>query len=134
MNKRSIIIVTLALLPIVAYALSTREQAIESRIQPVGQVNTDAPKPAVVAAAGGGPANPETTYNTYCTACHTSGAAGAPVLGNKEAWAPRVALGVDQLTQVVIKGLGAMPPRGMCSTCSDADLKAVVEFMVNKSK
>ncbi len=87
--------------------------------------------PAVVAAGGG-----EKTYNTFCMACHMTGAANAPKLGDKAAWAPRIAKGMDALVQSSINGVAgtAMPPRGTCATCSDDDLKAAVEYMVSKSQ
>jgi cytochrome c5 len=72
-------------------------------------------------------------YAQACQACHAAGVAGAPKLDDKAAWAPRVAQGVDALTASVIKGKGAMPPRGGTSA-SDADLKQVVTYMVNQVK
>jgi cytochrome c5 len=68
-------------------------------------------------------------YAQNCQACHGSGLAGAPKLGDKAAWAPRLAQGIDGLTASAIKGKGAMPPRGG-STASDAEVKAVVTYMV----
>ncbi len=66
-------------------------------------------------------------------ACHAAGVAGAPKFGDKAAWAPRLALGVDGLTASVIKGKGAMPPKGG-SGASDAEIKAAVEFMTAAAK
>ena len=73
-------------------------------------------------------------YNTKCMACHASGAAGAPKLGDKEAWAPRIATGMDALVASVINGKNAMPPKGACMDCSDDDIKAAVEHMVTSSQ
>ncbi|MCH2241903.1 MAG: c-type cytochrome, partial [Aquabacterium sp.] len=72
-------------------------------------------------------------YAQACQVCHAAGVAGAPKTGDKAAWAPRLALGIDGLTASAIKGKGAMPPRGG-SAASDADIKAVVTYMVNASK
>lgn len=72
-------------------------------------------------------------YNQACVACHAAGVANAPKLGDKAAWAPRLAAGVDGLTASVIKGKGAMPPRGG-SSAGDADIKAVVAYMVGTVK
>jgi cytochrome c5 len=72
-------------------------------------------------------------YAQSCQVCHAAGVAGAPKLGDKQAWAPRIAQGMDVLMTSVIKGKGAMPPRGG-STASDADLKQVLTYMVNASK
>ena len=69
------------------------------------------------------------TYDAKCAVCHTSGVAGAPKLGDKEAWAPRMATGMDAMMKSAINGKNAMPPKGTCMDCSDADLKAAVEYM-----
>lgn len=76
----------------------------------------------------------EATYTRLCSACHGSGAAGAPILGQKEAWEPRIARGMDALLQTVIAGKGAMPPRGTCGGCSDADLKSAIAYMVSRAE
>jgi cytochrome c5 len=76
---------------------------------------------------------PPALFAQVCTACHSTGVAGAPKLGDKAAWAPRIAQGIDALTASAIKGKGAMPPRGG-SSASDADIKAVVTYMVNAAK
>ena len=68
-------------------------------------------------------------YTQACSACHIAGVANAPKLGDKAAWAPRLALGIDGLTASVIKGKGAMPPKGG-SAASEAEIKAVVTYMV----
>ena len=103
-----------------------------------------APAPAVVAAAApvapaaAAPAAAATTvaagagealYKQACAVCHVAGVAGAPKFGDKAAWAPRVGTGLDALTATVIKGKGAMPPKGG-SAASDADIKAAVQFML----
>src|SRR5690349_18546089 len=84
------------------------------------------------AAAGAGNA-PPALYAQVCQVCHAAGVAGAPKIGDKAAWAPRLAQGIDGLTASAIKGKGAMPPKGG-STASDADIKAVVSYMANASK
>jgi cytochrome c5 len=72
-------------------------------------------------------------YTQACAVCHVAGVANAPKLGDKAAWAPRLAAGVDGLTASVIKGKGAMPPKGGTSA-NDADIKAVVTYMVASVK
>ncbi len=77
----------------------------------------------------------ERTYMQSCFACHSSGAAGAPRVGNADDWAARIEKGMDTLVLNTINGLGGvMPAKGLCFTCSDDDLKAIVEYMVEKSK
>lgn len=70
-------------------------------------------------------------YNMYCVACHGTGAAGAPKTGDKAYWEPRLAVGMDALVESAKKGKNAMPPMGLCGDCSDAELKALIEFMAN---
>lgn len=76
-------------------------------------------------------------FDTSCAACHATGVAGAPKLGDKAAWAPRVAQGADTLYEHAIKGFqgkaGFMPPRGG-SSASDAEVKAAVDYMVGATK
>jgi cytochrome c5 len=73
-------------------------------------------------------------YAQACAVCHAAGVAGAPKLGDKAAWAPRLAAGVDGLTASVIKGKGAMPPKGGAMAAADADIKAAVSYMVGTVK
>ena len=89
-----------------------------------------APAAATATATAAAPAGAvPALYTQACAVCHAAGVAGAPKLGDKAAWAPRVAQGVDGLTASAIKGKGAMPPRGG-SQASDAEIKAVVGYMV----
>lgn len=86
---------------------------------------------AKVAAADSGAG--EALYKQACVACHAAGVAGAPKFGDKAAWSPRIQTGIDALTTSVIKGKGAMPPKGG-SAASDADLHSAVLYMVNAAK
>lgn len=87
--------------------------------------------PAAPAAAAS--ANGEALYKQTCAACHASGVAGAPKLGDKAAWAPRIKTGLETLYASATKGKGAMPPKGG-SAASDADIHAAVDFMVGAAK
>ena len=73
-------------------------------------------------------------YTASCAACHTTGAAGAPKLGDKSTWAPRIKSGIDTLYNSAIKGKNAMPAKGGNASLSDADVKAVVDYMVSQAK
>ena len=86
-------------------------------------------KPAANAAANG-----KAVYDKTCVACHSTGVAGAPRPGDKQAWAPRIQQGQDVLLQSVIKGKGAMPPKAGNPALSDAEIWAAVEFMISQSK
>lgn len=78
------------------------------------------------------------TYDKACFACHAMGIAGAPMIGNKEAWAPRIAQGLDVLKQHSIEGFsgstGFMPPKGGRTDLTDDEVKAAVVYMVEQSK
>ena len=76
----------------------------------------------------------ERVYKQACFACHAAGVAGAPKLGDKAAWAPFIATGMDAMVAIVIKGQGAMPPRGGLASASDSDLHAAVAYMVQQSQ
>jgi cytochrome c5 len=73
-------------------------------------------------------------YDKSCKVCHATGAAGAPKTGDAEAWAPRLAKGMDVLLVSVHNGLNAMPPKGMCFDCTDADYTALIEYMSTPAK
>jgi len=79
-------------------------------------------------------ADGKATYDATCQLCHAAGVAGAPKVGDKEAWAPRIAQGMDTLLQHATNGLNAMPPKGTCATCTDEDLKAAIEYMTSQSQ
>ena len=131
------------------------DAAVKSRIAPVAQVSLDpnAPAPAATPAAApavaavsvpppasapakGGAAggSGKSTYDTVCMVCHGTGAAGAPKLGDKAAWGPRIKQGVAALHEHAIKGKGAMPPKGGNPSLSDADVSAAVDYMVSAAK
>lgn len=87
------------------------------------------------AVAAGGAASPADIYTKSCTTCHAIGLAGAPKLGDVASWAPRIAKGMDTLYGSVFNGLPpGMPAKGLCFTCSDDELRAVVDYMVAESQ
>lgn len=93
---------------------------------------------ATAAPAGGGTVNPagEKVFKTVCFMCHQTGAAGAPMYGNKADWAPRIAQGKATLYKHALGGFtgnnGTMPPRGGNPSLKDDEVKAAVDFMVAK--
>ena len=99
--------------------------AVVAAAEPAAAPAAAAPAAAATVASGAG----EALYKQACAVCHVAGVAGAPKFGDKAAWAARVGGGVDALTASVIKGKGAMPPKGG-STASDADIKAAVAYML----
>ncbi len=74
----------------------------------------------------------EATYQMSCFACHGTGAAGAPELGEQVVWDERMEKGMAALMTNVIDGVNAMPARGLCATCSDDDLQALVDYMISQ--
>ncbi|MCI3206981.1 MULTISPECIES: c-type cytochrome [Pandoraea] len=86
------------------------------------------------ASAGGNLDAGKKLYDTVCMACHASGVMNAPKFGDKAAWAPRIATGIETLHNAAIKGLNAMPPKGGAAGASDDDVKAAVDYMVSAAK
>ncbi|MGL5339893.1 MAG: c-type cytochrome [Aeromonas veronii] len=118
-------------------------EAIAERIKPIGQVYTAkdlegiaSASAAPAAAASSGPRDGETVYKGACFACHDTGAAGAPKRGDKAAWDPRIAQGIDTLKKHAIEGFtgksGMMPPRGTCANCSDEEIENAIHYMIDK--
>ena len=81
-------------------------------------------------------ATPEQAYKATCSVCHDAGVAGAPKLGDKAAWAPRIKLGKDALYKSALQGKAgtAMVAKGGNASLSDADVKAAVDFMMAKAR
>jgi len=104
------------------------DDAVAARIQPVARVQLAASAPKAAAGDRSGDA----IYKTYCAACHDTGAAGAPKLGDKAAWAPRIGVGLDVLVKTAKAGKNAMPPKGG-SDATDEELTRAVVFMTNRS-
>ena len=79
--------------------------------------------------------NAEQKYMASCFACHSTGAAGAPKVGDGMAaeWEPRLEKGLDTIVQNAINGVNTMPAKGLCFDCSDDDIKAIVEYMIDSS-
>lgn len=146
----SIMIGALILLAVVIYVIansiggahkaktaSVDNDTIAQRIQPVGKLNL-ATAAAGAAVGTAQAADGAGTYNSACAACHATGAAGAPKMGDKAAWGPRIKQGNATLYTHAIKGFqgkkGFMPAKGGQAQLSDAAVKAAVDHMVSKSK
>lgn len=89
---------------------------------------------APAASAGGAAKSGEQVFNSSCTSCHSTGAAGAPKVGDAAAWEPRLAArNKDGLYKSAQNGFNGMPPKGLCMTCSEDELKGAVDYMLSKS-
>lgn len=73
-------------------------------------------------------------YEKNCAACHATGVAGAPKLGDKAAWKKLNAEGLHELTEDAIRGKGAMPPRGGNVKLTDAEVRAAVAYLMENSR
>lgn len=103
--------------------------AVAKRLKPVGDL-------AFADAGGGaaaGPRSAEDIYKAVCSACHASGAAGAPKFGEQADWSTRLKQGQKALLASAIKGKNAMPARGGSADLSDLDVERVVVYMANNA-
>ena len=118
--------------------MSEDRTAVADLIKPVAQVNTGgemvAEVEAVVAVAFDGSLDGEMIYQNVCSACHSTGAGGAPKL-EAAAWTSRIATGMDTMVNHAIKGyqgtLGYMPAKGGRSDLSEEQVRVTVEFMTS---
>jgi cytochrome c5 len=119
-----------------ASATTTAATTAAAAVAPAASAAT-----ASAAAAGATPSAPATAkvaandtgkalYESACIACHAQGVAKAPKFGDKVAWAELAKEPVAELVAEVIKGKGAMPPKGGRADASPADIKAAVEYML----
>jgi cytochrome c5 len=134
----SVVALGLAVSALAVDLTAEQRAAIEERIKPVGEncMVGDNNCGGAAASASAGPRSGEEVFNAACTACHSTGAAGAPKYGDVAAWAPRIAKGVDALHQ---SGLNGVPGTGMiakggCMNCSDEEVVAAVDYMVAGSQ
>jgi len=122
-----------------ANAQATSDDEIAKRLEPVGKVCVQgqpcAGGGAGVAAAGGESAGggmpADEIIAKHCTACHSIGLLDAPKINDTAAWKARADKegGLDGLLAKAITGLNAMPPKGTCGECSDAELKSAIQKM-----
>ena len=107
---------------------------VAMRLQPVISLDEMRSSMSVASAAGDtADKSPDQLYQGACLACHSTGAAGAPKIGDAAAWTARLAKGLDSLVTSAINGIGAMPPRGG-SQYNDDQVRATVEYILSESK
>jgi len=121
----------------------TDTRAVAERIKPVGEVAIGEASRGgrislIATASAAGDDKGKAVYNSACVACHGSGVAGAPKLGDKAAWKGRIAQGAATLNKHALGGFqgksGFMPPKGGNASLADADVTAAVDYMVSKSR
>jgi cytochrome c5 len=104
-------------------------QAISQRVRPVaeqGYTLVDANAPRVLQSG-------DAVYTAVCAACHTTGAAGAPKLGDAAAWSARIAQGYDTLLKHAIEGIRAMPAKGGNPDLDNVEVARAVVYLANKA-
>ena len=110
----------------------------ENSMEESSSMTEDVVAEADTAAEGGDAAQGKQVYDQACFTCHAQGIAGAPKVGDKAAWEPRIAKGMDTLVNHAINGFqgesGVMPPKGGFMTLSDEDVTAAVAYMVAESQ
>ncbi len=118
-----------------ASAQAATNDDIAKRLEPVGKVCIQGEEckgmEVAVTAGGGGAKTPDEIIAKHCNACHSTGLLGAPKIGDTAAWKERADHqgGLDGILAKAITGINAMPPKGTCADCSDADLKGAIEKM-----
>lgn len=121
-----------------ALPFTATSETLEDRIKPAGSLCMagEACAAAVVATAGGGGARSgEEVYSTKCFTCHATGAAGAPKLGDAADWQARLdERGLEGLYASAITGFQGMPAKGLCMDCTEEELKAAVDHIMEESK
>jgi len=120
-----------------AFAASQYEAEVVERIKPAGTVCVEGDDcgGAAPAPVASGPRSGKEVYDASCGACHASGVMNAPKFGDAASWSARLGNGVDGLIKNAIGGTaGGMPPKGGCGNCSDEEIGAAVNYMLDNSK
>jgi cytochrome c5 len=128
LSATSIFVATTPLALAMGNKPSTDDEAVKARIAPVAHIEFA----ATAASASKGNRSGEELYKAVCIACHEAGIAGSPKFGDKAAWAPRIALGLDGLLKSATAGKNAMPPKGG-SDANEVELARAIAYMANKA-
>lgn len=107
---------------------SANPEIIAQAIQPVARVELGEAESATKGPKTGGQ-----VYKAACAACHDTGAAGAPKLGDSGAWASRIATGLEALVHSAVNGKGAMPPKGGNAALTEAEITRAVVYLANEA-
>ncbi len=136
MNKTSLALaITLATLLVACGKQESAAPEATAPVAPEAAAPAAAPEaaPAMADNAAG-----KKVFNATCSLCHASGAAGAPIVGDKADWGPRIAQGMDLLYKHATEGFtgakGVMPPRGGNAKLTDDEVKTGVDYMVGMAK
>jgi cytochrome c5 len=128
------LVITASLLVACSQKEEVSKEETAALIAPVAQVSLAGSAPAAAAGAPAGKVDAQHVFQTVCSACHATGAAGAPKVGDKAAWGPRIAQGKEVLYHSALNGKNAMPARGGNPSLSDAEVKSVVDYFISQGK
>jgi cytochrome c5 len=124
-----LLLVSLVLNKPSANPAALKAEAVAERLQPVGRVEFAGAGPAGAVQQRSG----QEIFKATCAACHETGAAGAPKIGDRAAWAKRVKEPFATLLKDSIGGIRAMPPRGGNPDLTDEDMARAVRYLANQS-
>ncbi len=114
-------------------------ESLKARVSATGTLNVDENSTATASGQQeAGPADGESVYQATCVACHSSGIAGSPIVGDVDDWTVRLEQGFETLVTHAIEGYtgstGLMPAKGGNPALSDEAVTAAVQFMVDQSR
>ncbi len=107
---------------------SRKQASVLERIKPVARVSFEQPKPAVAVKLSG-----QEVYNKVCMACHAAGVMGAPKVGAKDQWEPRLAQGLDTLVTHAVSGIRAMPAKGGNPALTEENIREAIAYMLGET-
>ena len=112
-----------------------QEKEVAERLAPAGEVTLEGDVVAAAPVASNSePRSGQAVYDSKCFTCHATGAAGAPKVGVAGDWTDRLTQGVETLYSNAIQGIRGMPSKGLCMDCSDTEINAAVDYMLENSQ
>jgi cytochrome c5 len=123
------------LISVNAYSNHNTQESMEARVSAVGELNVS-DEASVSSSEESAVVDGASVYNTSCAACHGSGVAGAPIVGEVDDWEDRIEQGFEVLVEHAIQGfqgsVGVMPAKGGNPSLSDESVTAAVQYMVDQ--
>lgn len=99
-----------------------------------GAASTLATAEATQAPAAPAERSGKAIYDAHCFACHATGVGEAPLFGNVEQWQPLIDKGMDTLLATSLSGLNLMPPMGTCMSCTEGEMRAAIQHMIDSAQ
>ena len=132
-----IVLLVAAVLGIIFSLYMHRPKVLRGQGDDVVQIKTFHYPTSFVAQLKGDPHAGDKIYHSYCVSCHAAQPAiplHAPKIGDKQAWAAAQKTDIKQLVKLTGRGFGAMPARGGCFECNDAQLQEAIEYILKQSR